>query len=125
VIAGVGIDVVELERFEAALRRQGRRFVERIFTAGERDYCESRRDRTARYAARFAAKEAVLKALGTGWTGGIRWTDVEVVRSPGGAVGVKLAGQARAEAKRQGVRTIHLSLTHTSRTAAAVAVAEK
>ncbi len=123
VIAGVGIDLVETARFKAALRRHGDRFLARLFTAGERRYCEGRWNRFAHYTARFAAKEAVLKALGTGWSGGIRWTDVEVEHQGTGAVAARLSGRARAAARRLKVKEIHLNITHTESYAAAVAVA--
>lgn len=123
-IAGIGIDVVDTDRFRAAMERQGERFLRRLFTAAERRYCESRKDPILHFAARFAAKEAVLKALGTGWSGGIRWTEVEVVRAADGRVEVRLRGRAREAARRRRIRGLRLSLTHTERTAAAAAVAE-
>ena len=123
-IAGVGLDLVEFSRFRAAVRRQGRRFLTKVFTAAERRYCDGRPDSVSHYAARFAAKEAALKALGTGWSGGIRWTDVEVVRSREGVVSVRLTGAAKSAAARKKIRIVHLSLTHTEKHAAAVAVAE-
>jgi holo-[acyl-carrier protein] synthase len=128
VILGVGIDLIEIDRFKAALGRHEDRFVARVFTAGERKYCDSRAHRHAHYAARFAAKEAVLKALGTGWSGGIKWSDVEVVHTGKshltGPVGVKLTGIAARVAKKLKVKTIHLSITHAQRYASAVAIAE-
>jgi holo-[acyl-carrier protein] synthase len=123
-IAGVGIDLVELGRFEAAVRRQGAPFLRRLFTAAERRYCDGHRNRIPHYSARFAAKEAVLKALGTGWTGGIRWTDVEILRESSGSVSVRLAGLARKAASKKRIRRVHLSITHADSHAAAVAVAE-
>ena len=123
-IAGVGIDLVENARMKAALSRQGERLLNRLFTKGERRYCEDKWNRVAHYAARFAAKEAVLKALGTGWSGGIRWTDIEVVHADGGRAEARLSGMARGAARRLKVRTIHINITHTDRYAAAVAVAE-
>lgn len=123
-IAGVGIDLIELDRFGAALKRQGAAFLRRVFTASERRYCDSRKNRVPHYAARFAAKEAVLKALGTGWSGGIRWTDVEIRRAASGSVSVRLAGRAKAVAATQKVRRVHLSITHAGTHAAAIAVAE-
>ena len=124
-IQGVGIDLIELDRFKAAMKRQGAPFLEKLFTPAERRYCEDKWNRIAHYAARFAAKEAVLKALGTGWSGGIRWTDVEVLRDGGGSVSVRLAGQAKKEASRRKIRRIHLNLTHAEKYAAAVAVTER
>lgn len=124
-IQGVGIDLIELDRFKAAMKRQGAAFLEKLFTPAERRYCEDKWNRIAHYAARFAAKEAVLKALGTGWSGGIRWTDVEVLRDGAGSVSVRLAGHAKKEASRRKIRRIHLNLTHAEKYAAAVAVAER
>lgn len=123
-IAGVGIDLVELKRFAAALRRQGAPLLKKLFTPAERRYCDSRKNRIPHYSARFAAKEAVLKALGTGWSGGIRWTDVEIVRDKSGPVTVRLAGRAKETAARRKIRRVHLSITHAESHAAAVAVAE-
>jgi holo-[acyl-carrier protein] synthase len=123
-IVGVGIDLIELVRFKAALRRQGTPLLEKLFTPSERRYCEDKWNRIAHYAARFAAKEAVLKALGTGWSGGIRWTDVDVGRDGAGAVTVRLTGRAGKVASKRRIRRVHLSLTHAEHYAAAVAVAE-
>ena len=123
-IRGLGIDLIELDRFKAAMRRQGAPLLAKLFTPLERRYCEDKWNRIAHYAARFAAKEAVLKALGTGWSGGIRWTDVEVVRSGSGAVAVRLTGEAKKTAAKRKIRRIHLNLTHADHYAAAVAVAE-
>jgi holo-[acyl-carrier protein] synthase len=119
-IAGVGIDLVDVERFE----RSKPRVRERLFTRAEAAYCGRQRRPALHFAARFAAKEAVLKALGTGWSGGIAWTDVEIAREEHGTASVKLAGKAAARAKKLKVRRWHVSMTHTSTTAAAVAIAE-
>jgi holo-[acyl-carrier protein] synthase len=123
-IAGLGIDLVEIERFAAAVKRQGPPFLQRLFTAAERRYCDGHRNRMPHYSARFAAKEAVLKALGTGWSGGIRWTDVEILREKSGPVKVRLSGRARKAASEKGIRRVHLSITHAESHAAAIAVAE-
>ncbi|WP_051275869.1 holo-ACP synthase [Desulfovirgula thermocuniculi] len=108
---GVGTDLVAVARIEKAACRFGERFLERVFLPGERRYCEARRDPYSCYAARFAAKEAVLKALGTGLTGGICWRDVEVVRE-NGAPGVRLRGRAAGLAAARGVEGVLLSLSH-------------
>src|SRR5438445_6794887 len=93
-ILGTGIDLVDVGRIERALEAHGARFVERIFTPAEREYCERHKNRAERYAARFAAKEAGMKALGTGWRRGIRWQDLEVRRQPGGRPTLNFAGAA-------------------------------
>ncbi len=124
-IDGVGIDLVEIDRFKAALRRHGDRLLDKLFTTSERHYCESQWNRLAHYTARFAAKEAVLKALGTGWSGGIRWTDVNVVRAKSGKVSVRLGGAARKAAAGRRIKTIHLNLSHSRAYAVAIAVAER
>ena len=112
-IFGHGIDLVDTPRIERLLGEHEQRFLDRVFTPGERDYAESGgKLRVQRYAARFAAKEAVLKVLGTGWSGGIAWTDVEVVREPAGRPLVKLHGEAAAVAERLGVTGWHISLSH-------------
>ena len=112
-IVGTGIDIVEPARIEQAARRHGQRFLERIFTPDEIAYCERKRNKWERYAARFAAKEAAFKALGTGWSRGVRWCDVEVANLPGGKPTLNLSHQAAKFAQGLGVRHIALSLTHT------------
>src|SRR5437867_8273849 len=96
-IAGLGLDIVEIHRIQKAMKRHGERLLEKVLTRAEQEFCQHDVERIA---ARFAAKEAVLKALGTGWSGGIRWTDVEVVRDRRGRVGVKLDGAAARVAKK-------------------------
>lgn len=123
-IVGVGTDIIEIARFKAAMTRQGERLLERVFTPAERRYCEGKMNRVAHYAARFAAKEAVLKALGTGWSGGIRWTDVEVVHRHVGKVDVRLAGAAAKRSKALEAAGVHLSISHSDKYATAVAVIE-
>lgn len=111
-ILGTGIDIVEPRRVKEATERRGRRFLERVFTPAEIAYCEQHRNRWERYAARFAAKEAAFKALGTGWRRGVRWRDVEVTNEPSGRPTLTLSGQAGKLAQVAGVRHISLSLTH-------------
>jgi holo-[acyl-carrier protein] synthase len=125
-IVGMGVDVCEVERIRRAVEaKSGRRFVERVFTEGERAYCEARkRGRFESYAARFAAKEAAMKALGTGWGEGIGWRDVEVVREGDGAPVLRLHGAAAALAQRRRMRRWHVSLTHSSGVAMAWVIAE-
>lgn len=121
-ILGTGIDIIEIERVREALERPG--FAARVFTAAERAYCEARGvQRPASYAARFAGKEAVLKAFGTGLSAGT-WQDVEILPDPAGRPAVRLSGHFAALAARLGVTAIHISLTHARDYAAAQAVLE-
>jgi holo-[acyl-carrier protein] synthase len=112
-ILGHGIDLVDTPRIERLLGEHEQRFLDRVFTAGEQAYSNAGgKMRTQRYAARFAAKEAVLKVLGTGWSGGIAWTDVEVVKEATGQPRVKLYGEAASVAEKQGIVSWHISLSH-------------
>ena len=119
---GVGTDLVDLDRFRKSLERTPG-LKRRCFTAAEQAYSERRRDPIERYAVRFAAKEAVMKALGVG-LGSCEFTDIEVIRSESGQPSVRLHGHAAALAAERDVVTWHLSLTHTETAAHAVAVAE-
>ena len=123
-IVGLGVDITEVDRIEAAIERRGRPFLERLFTPAEITYCETHRHRAERFAGRFAAKEAAMKALGTGWTRGVRWVDIEVVREPGGKPKLKLSGESRSIADCLGVKNVALTITHTGNTALAVVVFE-
>lgn len=123
-IVGLGIDLVEVARFADALGRHGDRFVDRVFTEAERAACGARADRVLALAARFAAKEACLKALGTGWAEGLGFRDVEVVRDGDGPPRLVLHGAAARRAEVLGVMRSHVSLTHQPGTAAAVVVLE-
>ena len=113
-IVGLGIDIAEVARVKAAIERHGETFLRRLYTAQEQEYCERFKNKYERYAGRFAAKEAAMKALGTGWSRGVRWVDVEVVRQKGGRPTVKLHGEAGKIADGLGVRNIALSITHTA-----------
>jgi holo-[acyl-carrier protein] synthase len=113
-IVGTGIDIAEVPRIRQSIERFGQRFLQRIYTLGEMRYCDSKANRVERYAARFAAKEAAMKALGTGWSRGVRWVDVEVVRQKGGRPTIKLHGEAAKIADALGVKNISLSITHTA-----------
>lgn len=119
-IVGTGVDVVEVLRFREALDRHGERLLNRLFTPAEKGICAGRPERLA---ARFAVKEAVLKALGTGLSQ-CKWIDVDVSCSPSGAPSVTLSGGALEIARRLGVANCHVSLSHTRTTAVAVAVIE-
>ena len=109
---------------EQAIARHGRRFLERLFTPGEIAYADSKANRAERYAARFAAKEAGMKALGTGWRGGIAWRDFEVANLPSGRPSLRLHGKAAQIAAELGVHNIALSLTHTRDHALAMVILE-
>ena len=124
-IAGLGLDLVEIARVEDLLRRRGTRARDRLFTPGEQAYCERRARSAASYAGRFAVKEAVMKLLGTGWTQGVRWVDIEVVRPAGQAPTVVLHGETARIAAGRGIARIHATITHDGGLAAAVAVAER
>jgi holo-[acyl-carrier protein] synthase len=124
VIVGLGIDIAEIDRIEAAITRHGRRFIDRIYTPAEIEYCERFRNRAERYAGRFAAKEAAMKALGTGWSRGVHWVDIEVTRQPGGRPTLTLHGPTQQHAQRLGVRQISLSITHSGNIAFAEAIFE-
>lgn len=124
VIVGLGVDIAEVNRIEEAISRHGRRFIERVFTPAEIDYCERHRNRFERYAGRFAAKEALMKALGTGWSQGVRWRDIEIARLPGGRPTLLLHGATRERAERIGARYTSLSITHSGNTALAQVILE-
>ena len=123
-IVGLGVDMEEVSRIREVISRHGRIFLDRIFTSAEVAYCERHRDPAERYAARFAAKEATMKALGTGWSKGVRWRDIEVTRKPGGRPTIVLHGIAREHAERLGARHLSLSLTHTGNFALAEVILE-
>jgi holo-[acyl-carrier protein] synthase len=122
---GTGIDIAEVPRIREVIERHGERFLKRIFTEGEIQYCESKANRVERYAARFAAKEAGMKAIGTGWNHGVRWRDIEVARKPGGRPTLLLHGKAAEFAAKLGATNIALSLTHTAEQAFAQVILEK
>ncbi len=123
-IVGLGVDMTEVDRIEAAIARHGRPFLERLFTPSEIAYCEKHRHSAERFAGRFAAKEAAMKALGTGWAQGVRWLDIEVVREPSGKPTLKLSGATRSIAERLGVKHIAVTITHDGNTALAQVIFE-
>ena len=113
-IVGTGVDLAEVPRIRASIERFGARFTGRIFTPAEIAYVERKANRFERYAARFAAKEAGMKAIGTGWSHGVRWRDFEVANLPSGKPTLRLHGVAARIAEKLGVRHVSLSLTHTA-----------
>jgi holo-[acyl-carrier protein] synthase len=125
VIVSIGIDIIEVRRVGVACARTPR-FVERVFTLPERAYCDAYGTTAAQhYAARFAAKEAALKALGTGWRGGLTWQDVEIVANEAGAPALRFHNQARTLFQNSGADTAHLTLSHTTEHAVAQVVLER
>jgi len=118
-----GIDLVDFPRIAQMIERHGGRFVERVFTPAEQAYARRHRNSVETYAGRFAAKEAILKLVGTGWRGKIAWTDIEVINNAAGQPEVTLSGEVKAIADRMGIRRISLSITHTADFAIASAVA--
>ena len=123
-IVGIGIDLAEVDRIRAAIERYGDRFIGRIYTTTEIAYVERKANRYERYAARFAAKEAGMKAIGTGWKRGVRWQDFEVSNLPSGRPTLKFHGVASQIADSLGVRNIALSLTHTAEQGLAIVILE-
>ena len=123
-IVGTGIDIAEVPRIAASIENFGERFLRRVYTEGEMRYCDSKANRIERYAARFAAKEAAMKALGTGWNHGVRWRDVEVVRQPGGRPTIAFHGKAAEFAAKLGAKNVALSLSHTAEQAIAQVILE-
>jgi holo-[acyl-carrier protein] synthase len=112
-IVGTGVDIAETPRIRASIERFGRKFIDRVFTPAEIAYVERKANRFERYAARFAAKEAGMKAIGTGWRHGVRWQDFEVANLPSGKPTLRLHGVAARYAEKLKVRQVSLSLTHT------------
>ena len=123
-IVGMGIDIAEVPRIQAVIESQRERFLRRVYTPQEVAYCEQFKNKYERYAGRFAVKEAAMKALGTGWSRGVRWVDVEVVRALGGRPTLSLKGEAKNVADRLGVKNIAVSITHTEEQAMAQVIFE-
>lgn len=123
-IVGTGTDLAEVDRIRQAMERFGPRFLERICTPAEIAYIERKANHYERFAARFAAKEAGMKAIGTGWRRGVRWRDFEVVNLPSGKPTLRFHGVAAQVAARLGVKTVSLSLTHTAQLAMAMVILE-
>ncbi len=123
-IVGTGVDISEVARIQASIERFGERFLRRVFTEDEIKYCDSKANRAERYAARFAAKEAGMKAIGTGLRYGITWHDVEVTRLPSGRPTIAFHGVAAQYAEKLSARRAHLSLSHTKEHAIAFVILE-
>ncbi|HET9181758.1 MAG TPA: holo-ACP synthase [Candidatus Angelobacter sp.] len=123
-IVGTGVDIAEVTRIKAAVERFGERFLARVFTSEEVRYCTSKANSAERLAARFAAKEAGMKAIGTGLRHGVTWHDLEVVRQPGHRPELRLTGKAAEFAARLGGKRVYLSLSHTAEQAIAFVILE-
>ena len=123
-IIGIGTDIIECLRIAQMIERHGELFIRRVYTEHEIEYCSTKKASTQHYAGRWAAKEAVLKALGTGWRRGISWRDIEVRNKPGGAPTIALCGGAREVFEESGIRTMHISISHCRSHATAHAIAE-
>ena len=123
-IVGLGLDIAEIDRVEAAITRHGAPILERLYTPAEVAYCESHRNKFERYAGRFAAKEAAMKALGTGWRRGVRWRDIEIIRQPSGKPSLALKGGAKRIADGLGVKNISVTITHSGNLALAEVIFE-
>ncbi len=124
-IVGSGVDLCEVHRIKAAAERFGDKFLKRIFTEREIAYASSKANLYERFAARFAAKEAGMKAIGTGWRGGVTWKDFEVINQRSGRPTLEFHGKAAEYASRLGVENISLSMTHTAEQAMAMVILEK
>ncbi len=122
-IVAHGIDLVDCPRIEEMVARHGERFVQRIFTAAEQAYAKANKNKIEKLAGRFAAKEAILKLVGTGWRGKIAWTDIEIINNSSGQPEVTLGGEVEKIADKLGIKHISVSITHTANFAIASAVA--
>jgi holo-[acyl-carrier protein] synthase len=121
-IIGTGVDVVEIARIRRILERLESRFISRVFTPAEQHFCDGHRDPVPHYAVRFAAKEALFKALGTGWAKGVTWLDVEVLREQQEAPVLRLQGEAKRLSASMGTQKVHLSLSHSDQWAVAMVI---
>ncbi len=122
-IVAHGIDLVDCPRIEEMVTRHGERFIQRVFTAAEQAYAEANKNKIEKLAGRFAAKEAILKLVGTGWRGKIAWTDIEIINNSSGQPEVTLGGEVEKIADKLGIKHISVSITHTANFAIASAVA--
>jgi holo-[acyl-carrier protein] synthase len=124
-IVGTGVDIVDIERFRKIVGRLKGRFIERVFTPAERKFCDRYRDPIPHFSARFAAKEALFKALGTGWAKGVTWLDAEVKREGSNPPVLVLHGEAEKQSIRLGGGRVHLSISHSDQWAVAMVILEK
>jgi len=122
-IVAHGIDLVDCPRIEEMINRHGERFIDRVFTVAEQAYADKNKNSVEKYAGRFAAKEAILKLMGTGWRGKIAWTDIEIINNNNGRPQVTLYGEVKSIADKLGISQISISITHTANFAIASAVA--
>jgi len=123
-ILGTGIDVIDFAKFDRAMDSHGSRFLQKVFTDREIEYCRSKARPVQHFAGRFAAKEAVMKALHTGWSNGVSWKGIEVSVESSGVPSVRLSGGARARAEAIGLKAVHLSISHSGDYAIASATIE-
>jgi holo-[acyl-carrier protein] synthase len=123
-IIGTGIDIVEIARIRSIMEKLKDRFILRVFTAAEQEFCRAHRDPAPHFAARFAAKEALFKALGTGWAKGVTWLDVEVLRERQDAPAMTLYGEAKRLSEQMGARKAHVTLSHSDLWAVAMVILE-
>ncbi|MEM7453353.1 MAG: holo-ACP synthase [Planctomycetota bacterium] len=122
-VFGIGTDIIECSRIANMLEKHDAIFIERVYTAGEIEYCSPRKSRVQHFAGRWAAKEAVLKAMGTGWAKGIKWNDIEIKTMPGGKPEVQLNGVAGEICRKRGITDMLVSISHTKEFATAFATA--
>lgn len=123
-VIGIGMDIQEINRVELAINRGGQPFLNKTFTPSEIEYCQSQKRSNQHFAGRFCAKEAFLKALGTGWSNGIKWHEIEIIRAISGCPSIVLTGRAKDLADQAGVIKIWLSMSHSEGYAAATVVLE-
>ena|SRR5690348_2026683 len=123
-IVGLGVDIAEVERVREAITRHGDRILQRVFTPREIAYCQAHKNSVERFAARFAAKEAGMKAIGTGWRNGVTWKDFEVSNEPSGKPRLRLSGKAAEICAALGGKRVQLSITHTEKSALAHVIIE-
>ncbi len=122
-VFGIGTDIVECERIASMIDKHDNLFIDRVYTPSEIEYCSGRKSSVQHYAGRWAAKEAILKSLGTGWAKGIAWTDIEVINEMGGRPKVRMGGGAREICEQKGITDVLISISHTESYATAYATA--